>query len=202
MKKASSRRIIKFFEMIIGASLRGLGCGFLIVANIGSDPITTFNTGLAKIFNFDNFWAFIITNLFFIILLLIFDRKKIGIGTIFSTYLISQGVYFASILSFLASWNKYLVFGIAIIISCIGISLYADANIGFSALDGFVFAMHEKIKIPIKVSKIGIDILFLILGLCFGSKIGIGTIISLLLMGPLIEMFYKLISKLMRFNHV
>lgn len=196
MKKESSFKIGNFIEMLGGSLLRGLGCGLLIVANVGSDPITTFNVGFAKLLKVEPVVTFIITNLIFIILLLFLDKKKIGIGTVFSTLMISQGVLIASLLNpYLQGVNEYVIFAIAIIISAIGISMYADANIGISALDGCVFALHDKIKIPIRYAKIGMDILFLLFGFLMQSQIGIGTIISLIVMGPLVDLFYKIIKK-------
>lgn len=196
MKKESLFKISSFIEMLGGSLLRGLGCGLLIVANIGGDPITTFNVGFAKLLTVEPVITFIITNIIFIILLLFLDRKKIGIGTIFSTLMISQGVLIASLLNpYLGGISGYIIFTVAIIISALGISMYADANIGISALDGCVFALHDKTKIPIRYAKIGMDILFLLLGFLMKSQIGVGTIISLIVMGPLVDLFYKLIKK-------
>jgi len=182
---------LRLGEATLGAVLRGLGCGLLIVAGLGGDPITLFNAGL----QFQLGWAlpdvFLLVNVVVVALILMVDYRKIHVGTLITTFMIGQGVVISSWFPVLDVVGSIGYFALAIVVSAIGIALYAHANVGLSPQEGIMMILHEKLKKPLRYCKMGQDAVLFVLGWILGGPVGIGTVVSMLVMGPLVERLYR-----------
>lgn len=156
------------------------------------------------------------------ILVLVIKRKYVNIGTLIYTFLlgtfISLGIKLYYMLGFrgasqdsmqiilnLISSTKIntqeLMFQIVIsMIVCLllflGISIFILINIGLDPFTALAMIFSDFTKIPFKISKIILDILFLLLGWMFGGEVGIVTIVAACLGGPIINRFVILFKKL------
>ena len=82
---------------------------------------------------------------------------------------------------------KFSVFILALPILSIGISIYLVSKLPNTPLDYFMLAIKSKLNLSLMISKITSESIGLILGLILGGTIGIGTIIILLTIGPMIQ---------------
>jgi uncharacterized membrane protein YczE len=186
----------------IGVSIIGMGVGWLRFGNFGLDPCMSLNNGLFLTFfgplgiSFGS--TFLILCLALLPISLLFDRSKIGLGTVINMtitgyvseipfFLLSaipvagSGLLALRITAFLA--------GVAVI--SFGSGIYLNTNIGTSPYDATALIMSEKLNKPhrYRFLRIGTDIICTTLGFLMGSIPGIATLVMACMTGPLISFF-------------
>ena len=214
-KKASKRFDLKIyikqnFKMIIVSFLSVFGMGFslsfLILCNLGTDTCTFMNRNVsAKLgLTFGN-WS-LIFNIFFLIIVIIFRRDLIGIGTIFNMVLIA---YYADFFDWI--WGKVipdkafseplsrgLIFAVALTGFIISAAIYMNADVGIAPYDSIPVMFNDIFKrLPFVVCRMIIDSTCIMVGMLVGGTPLIGNILMALLLGPTIGIVGK---KLMRKN--
>lgn len=88
-----------------------------------------------------------------------------------------------------------LVLGMVVIsfaVACYMISVFPT-----NPTDDFVVALHER-GVRIGTAKIGLDGVCVLLALILGGEIGVGTILCTFGLGPIIDVFHRVISKLVQ----
>lgn len=155
------------------------------------------------------------------VLILIIRRKYINIGTLIYTLLLGSfigfGIKLYSLLGFkISSQNSMQIltnlfsgtginvseFTFQCIISTVaclflfwGIAMFISINIGLDPFTGVAMVLSDFIKKPYKITKVILDLLFLILGWIFGGEVGFVTIVAAFLGGPVINKFVLLLNK-------
>lgn len=208
MSNIRTRRIIL---SIIGVFIVAVSVAVFKMAAFGVDPFQSLMSGTNKLIPISFGTLYVIVNVLLLIFSLIFDRHYIGIGTFINLFLLG---YITEYSHKLFLWLipdpslilRVLLLIIGILLICIGASLYMTADLGVSTYDAISLIMANKWKIgKFRFMRILTDICCVILGasmfLAAGGKIqeiptiaGIGTIITALFMGPLIEFFSKHIA--------
>jgi uncharacterized membrane protein YczE len=194
--------IYRIIFAIVGITILATGVSFMRYAVFGVDPITCLNIGIAQQIGISfGTWQLIMC---FILLIgvFIFDRSKIGFGTVyimvaagytsdFFLWLITQ-IHFLEIFSLEI---RIVAFSIGLVFYYFGAAVYIETNMGLSPYDAVGIIIAEKIKRQnwFKWIRIGTDALCVIGGIITKSNVGIGTLVSVLLGGPLIALFRKLL---------
>ena len=202
------KRIILFF---IGMSVIQLGVALFLKTNIGSDTFTVFTQGLATTLNNTGLKHNSIVNLIsgnngvtpgvanMIILVIMFiailctEKSKINIGTIICVVgvgpIIDLGIKVMSYFP-VESYNL-IVKMILVVLGCfviaVGFSILSASNLGVAPNDMVPFIIVDKTNIQYKWVRITLDAVFLVGGFLLGGKVGIGTILSLISIGPFIQ---------------
>ena len=210
MKKAMNliKRLILFF---VGMSVIQFGVALFLKTNIGSDTFTVFTQGLSIVLNKTGLKDLSIVhaiagkaevtpgvaNMIILIVLfigiLIVDRKRIKIGTLICVIgvgpIIDLGVKAVSYFP-IESANIFvkmlLVLGGCFIIA-VGFSIMSESDIGVAPNDIVPFIIKDKLNCQYRWVRIAFDATFLIVGFILGGKVGIGTIIAMLAIGPFIQ---------------
>ena len=203
------KRLVLFF---IGMSIIQFGVALFLKTSIGSDPFTVFTQGLATVLNKTGIQNLSIVNLIagkpevtpgvanMIILILLFigilmiDRKRIKLGTIICVIgvgpIIDLGVkavsYFPVESANILIKMLLVLFGCFII--AVGFSILSASDIGVAPNDIVPFIIQDKLKFQYRWIRICLDATFLIVGFILGGKVGVGTIISMLAIGPFIQL--------------
>ncbi len=190
---------IKTFLVVFGTFIAALGIYLNLLANKGVDCISTFVAGLNNLLPFLKFgYVSQIFNISMVILALILDRKKIGVGSILSALLLGISIEFFNFIQ-LANYihvHPIVLTIIASIITGLGLGICLSGNFGCSPLEAVMMIICENTKISIKYIRMIIDTTALIFGIIFGATFGIGTVISIFLIGPSIEVAINLFKKL------
>lgn len=195
------KKLILFFS---GLCIIQTGVAIFIKANIGSDPFTVFTQGLAKLLKITTGQANLVILFIFFIIILLTARKSINIGTILSV--VSAG-FFIDLMSNLLdklcfdSYNiiiKCLILFLGCVIVAIGFSMLMSANLGVAPNDLIPLMLQEKLKCQYKWIRITLDLSYLIIGFLLGGVVGIGTVISALCQGPIIQFFMPKIDKILK----
>lgn len=202
------KRLILFF---VGMSIIQFGVALFLKTNIGSDTFTVFTQGLAETLDKTSLKNFalvkliagsakvtpgvanmiILVTLFTIILLV--ERKRINIGTLICVVgvgpIIDLGVKVVSYFP-VESYNYFvraLLVAFGCLIIAIGFSVLSATNVGVAPNDIVPFIIQDKTKVQYRWIRITMDAIFLIGGFLLGGKIGLGTVISMVAIGPFIQ---------------
>lgn len=202
------KRLVLFF---IGMSIIQFGVALFLKTSIGSDSFTVFTEGLATVLNKTGLKDLSIVHMIagraevtpgvanMIILIVLFigilivDRKRIKIGTLICVIgvgpIIDLGVKAVSYFP-VESANIFvkmlLVLGGCFIIA-VGFSIMSESDIGVAPNDIVPFIIKDKLNCQYRWVRIAFDATFLIVGFILGGKVGIGTIIAMLAIGPFIQ---------------
>lgn len=210
LKKAINliKRLVMFF---VGMSIIQFGVSLFLKTSIGSDSFTVFTEGLATVLNKTGLKDLSIVHMItgraevtpgvanMIILIVLFigilivDRKRIKIGTLICVIgvgpIIDLGVKAVSYFP-IESANIFvkmlLVLGGCFIIA-VGFSIMSESDIGVAPNDIVPFIIKDKLNCQYRWVRIAFDATFLIVGFILGGKVGIGTIIAMLAIGPFIQ---------------
>jgi len=185
----------KSLIVTFGMLLLGIGVNFILLANIGTDAVTAAVNG---IYNLIGSVSFGTAQILFGITLVgagfLLDKKKVGIGTVIATFAAGFFIdlfqpYIQQLLPANPSFvPSVLILLIGLIINGIAIAVYLSADFGIGAGEILAVIISEKKEWQFRSVKIGSDISMLVFGYIFGAVIGAGTIISALIIGPIVQM--------------
>ncbi|MGL5352338.1 MAG: YczE/YyaS/YitT family protein, partial [Clostridium sp.] len=189
------KRIILFF---LGMSIIQIGVAIFLKTNIGSDPITVFTEGLAKVLNQTSLKDFSLVQLIsgkaevtpgvanMIILIIIFtiillvDRKRIKIGTLICVVGVGPIIDLSlKAISYVPiDTYNYFIRMLIVLLGCsiiaIGFSILSASDIGVAPNDIIPFIIQDKTNIQYRWIRIGLDASFLVVGVFLGGTVGIG----------------------------
>jgi uncharacterized membrane protein YczE len=202
------KRLVLFF---VGMSVIQFGVALFLKTNIGSDPFSVFTQGLAFTLDKTGLRDFSlvkmisgkaevtpgIANMIILIVLftivLLVERKRIKIGTLICVVgvgpIIDLGIKVVSYFP-VESYNiviKALLVALGCLVIAIGFSVLSAANVGVAPNDIVPFIIQDKTKVQYRWIRITMDAVLLVVGFFLGGKVGIGTVISMLAIGPFIQ---------------
>ena len=198
----------RIFMCVAGVGLCGFSVGMFRTAALGVDPFTSMMTGLNTVIPLSYGTLDVIVNVLLLTFSLVFDRSKIGLGTIINL----------TLLGYIAEYSQYLLEyllgplslpgrGIlllaGILVLCFSSAMYFNANLGVSTYDAIALVASERqTKISFKFCRMAGDVTCVVIaaillraaGYTYAEMtawIGIATIIIAFFMGPLISFFSK-----------
>lgn len=188
--------IWKALMSLIGISLISFGSALSQTMNMGLDPFTAINTGASELLGFTlgNYQLFV--NAAILAIILFFDRKIIGWGTIFNLVLVGYMIeFFISMLESFIDPTQFafivqlLITVVAILIFTFGVALYMDADLGVSPYDAIAPVITDRVSASYKTVRMIQDIIVVITAWILGGPVGVSTFITGFLAGPLIDFF-------------
>lgn len=209
---------------VLGIIVMGFGISLFSVSGFGVDPYTSMNMNISSAINIDYGTLQMFINIGILVLVIIFaHRGLVGISTVINMAGLGYAIqYFTKIITPLfADYYDTMIFRVllllaGIVILCFGSSMLFTTNVGVGPYDAICYMFSQKIKISYKWMRIITDIIVITLGLIISGglagilhgdftaikNIGIGTLITALLMGPLVNFFSKKVSnKIMAVNY-
>lgn len=191
-------KLIKFFT---GLALIQLAVASFLRIGIGSDSFTVFIQGLSVVFPISVGMANFLFTLVLLGIVFWLDRSQFKIGMVL-------GVAFAGlILDGMTVVVGYLlpetssVIGIALefavtcIVVSLGFPLLKSAGIGVAPNDALYLAIVKRSGKPYGLVRALVDGVYLILGFFCGGVIGIGTVICVVAIGPMMQFVMNHIIK-------
>jgi len=198
---------VKAILCVIGVFIIGMGVSFMRYANFGIDPYMCFMNGLYlavfKKLGLTFGTTFAISSFLMVSVVLIFDRSKLGLGTIatiaLTGYISDLGVFLCSFIVIEGTALFILracMVPLGIVLIAIGSGMYFNTNVGVSPYDGIGLIIAEKTgkQNIYRWIRIGTDLICVSLGFSMGNIPGVGTLIMALFTGPLFAFFRKRIS--------
>ena len=181
--------IKKLAIIVIGSIIAAYGITLALYAGFGGATLAVLWQGISKTFHLSIGTASFIVALVMILFALIYDKSQIHIGTVLYQIIYSSCVdLFANCHRYsVYMWMNFFIMLLGIILFAVGTGLYASASLGRGSYEAVTFALAEKNNWQVKSVRIALDILVVIMGVVFGGKFGICTIITVIISGPIIQ---------------
>lgn len=189
---------------IIGASFCiGSGVGMILAANIGSDSISVIQDGMHNVLNITYGQASLLYNIVLIVIALFLAKKYFGTGTVISALLTGTFIDLSFtpmetlILGSLQNLMifRFLMFALGLIIYSLGLAILISCKLGMNSLDSILTLISDRTKISYQFLRILADLLLTFIGWMMHGVVGIGTVISILFTGFLINHFVLILTK-------
>ena len=203
--KFDKKKILICFIAVFGM---GFFLSILLMCKLGNDPCTFMNKSVSEKIgmSFGNYQ--LIVNIVMLCVVLIFNRKLIGFGTLFNMILIGYYADFfcwvwrkvipASV--FTTPLSRWIIFILSLLFFIISVAVYISVEMGVAPYDGIPLIITEKLKMDNSpVGKAVIRILWdgsaIVVGMIAGKIPVIGVILMTLFLGPVISLVGKLLKK-------
>jgi len=174
---------------IIGVCTIAFGLAFIIDSGTGSDSVNVFYDGLTRTFGLTHGTWTTIFCVVMIIATFFLNKKRIGFSTIaylcFAQFIIDPTMAWFNTPSSFVLKIITLLFGM--LVTSVGCGLCITSDMGLCVFDAFTFSIPDRFKLDFVKTRWVIEIIFVILGILFGGKIGIGTVICTIGFGPAIK---------------
>ncbi|MCI8653966.1 MAG: hypothetical protein HFF11_09775 [Angelakisella sp.] len=191
--------LIKNLLMVtLGMFPLSFGVYITIQAGIGVSPWDALALGLARTFGISYGTGNILIGLTVVVLDLLL-REPIGPGTIVNAILLGKLVDLFRWLDWIPPQESWLT-GIPMIIAGwflvgFGQYLYMRPALGSGPRDSLMVALKRRIRrIPIGIISVMILVTVAFLGWLLGGSIGIGTLISVCLAGPIMQLVFRWVA--------
>lgn len=189
--------IFNSLQAAFGLFLFGFGVYLTIQANIGVGPWDAFNLGLSGTVGIKYGTASIIMSLI-ILAVDIALREPIGIGMFLDAFIVGKTVDFFNWLDPVTPMNKTLsglaLMLIGLVIMGFAQFIYMRAALGCGPRDTLLVALSKRMpRIPIGLISIVILAVVTFVGWRLGGPIGLGTLISAFLTGPIMQLDFRLV---------
>ena len=198
---------------VISIVVMGFGISLFSVSGFGVDPFTSMNMNVAGALGIGyGTYQLIVNAIIIVFVVIVAHRGLIGVGTVINMVGVGYSceLFTGIITSILKSASENIAVRIAllaagIIVLCFSCSLFFVSNIGVGPYDSLGFMISRGTKIPYKWVRVFTDITVILIGLIVSgglkyvfqgdlshiNNIGIGTIITAFMMGPLVNFFSK-----------
>ncbi len=178
------RRLVR---CVVGLVLCGAGFSLLVRADLGLDPWDVFHQGVSERVGLPIGVVTVLTG-FVVLLAWIPLRERPGVGTILNALLIGTTMdlilpHLGQAQAWPAAWAM-LVGGV--LITGVGIGLYIGAGLGPGPRDGVMTGLARR-GMSIRLARTAIELTALVVGWALGGRIGIGTVVFAVTIGPVAQ---------------
>lgn len=185
----------RWFQLLLGLFLYGIGIAFMIRGEIGAAPWDVLSQGVSRHVPLS---FGVITILVSIVVLLLWLplRQRFGIGTLLNALLVGPSADVGLLLIPVGQplWLRVGFFVIGLVVLSAATGLYIGAHFGPGPRDGLMTGLHKRTGWPIWFVRTGIEITVVAAGWALGGNAGIGTLAFALLVGPLCQYFMRIFA--------
>lgn len=188
---------IRLIYTVLGITLIGFAVGFIRIAALGTDPFTTINLGFTAATGYRYGLTSMFTNIVATIFILFVDRRLIGLGSLLNLLLVGNiSDIFVNIFTDTfgpaeSLWLKAMFAALGMVILAIGAAMNIVANLGVSPYDALPLVAETlgKGKIRFQYARVVLDFTAVGIGFLLGAQVGVMTLVTAFLMGPLLQFF-------------
>ena len=179
----------RYIQTVTGITMIGIGVAFNYMANLGLGPWGVLHDGISKTINITYGQAGILTSLISLLLWIPLKQKP-GIATIFDAFWIGLTADF--VINIIPDAKSlliqiiYLIIGITLI--GLGTAIYVGGDLGAGPRDGIMVGL-EKLGLKIGTARTLLEFVAFSIGFLLGGKIGIASIIIVLSIGRVLQLF-------------
>ncbi len=185
-------------EVVIGSVIMGISIDLFVKSGLGLDPLSLFQAGLGNVFHISLGAASISIMLVVLVILFFIDRRRVGLGTVLNSLLVGTSInLFSPVIGTETSGlpEQILCLAAGLILMGAGIGTYVAAGTGEAGMDALMMYLSGKLDKNVNVTRIVIDVLLSATGFILGGKLGVATVISMMLNGQIIQVTLKIFEK-------
>lgn len=178
----------------IGFGLFGLAIVMMIQANLGTSAWAVLDVAISKIFPISVGTVTVLMG-FMVLSGAIILREPIGWGTLGN--ILSIGPWEDLCLRIIPSVKDNLPLQIGMLMTAIAMmglasAIYIGVDAGAGPRDSLMLAIKRKTGVSIRVARGAIEVTVVLIGWLLGGPAGIGTVVFALLIGPAVQLGFKL----------
>ncbi|MGE5572604.1 MAG: YczE/YyaS/YitT family protein [Bacteroidota bacterium] len=175
--------------LMAGMFLIGLGVYPHVQADIGAEPFTVLAQGIPHLTGLQFGRAMQSLNVIIILVILIADRRRIGLATLLSAVLVA---FFADTLM---GWIPHasgtpaaaLMLLAAVVGMGVGVWVFISADLGEGAVEGLVMLIHRRTGLEVRWARVLMDSACVLVGALLGGCVGVRTLIGAFCTGRVIQ---------------
>lgn len=184
---------------ILGTAIVSMGISLLVNGSYGVDTISTFLLGVLNYVDLPFWVASMTLNIVILIVTFLIDASELGIGSVINAigrgYLLKFLNPIFGSLALSLPYYSMIAAVVGPILFGVGGALYISSGLGAAALEALTNIVDKNTKASIKTIRMILDVVFVMVGLLLGAPLGIGTVLCVLLIGPVLEFSLKVINK-------
>ena len=193
----TKQNVIRYLFLAAGIVLMALAGLFFSCSGIGMDPLSVLDGGVSAVLRVRLGRAALLVGAVILLLLLFWDRKRIGAGTV--AVVVGIGPLLNLFLEFFSysptTWIARCLSSLSGVVSFgLGMAFYLHADLGCGPVDALMLHFSERTPISLRTFKVLFDILCVITGGILGGTFGPGTILAAFLTGPSMCAVMKLLG--------
>ena len=209
--KFNRETLIRVILLLCGLTVAHLGVTLFLQTSMGSDPFNVMIQGLfIKLGELiKGQWlthgrVHVAVSLLIVAILLIVDRSYIRIGTLLCMLLGGPIIdMFSLILSPLELSTaplavRILTLALGCVILAFGMTIVIKSEAGTGPNDLVSVVISDKTRLPFGAVRVGVDVIFVLLGWLLGGVVGVGTLICAFLVGPAAGIFMPYSEKIVK----
>ena len=191
-KKHFKKRLVVVFLAVI---IMGFALSWLVRVDLGIDPYTSMNLAISDKLGISlGNWQALLNTIMFLFVIA-FGREHIGFGTLANMFVVGYALDFFTWLwdmllpadFFDSMIVRILVLIPALAVFVVSAAVYMNVELGTAPYDAIPIMISKRLKkIPFSIIRMTFDTSVIILGLFFGAKIGVVTILMAFTLGPVI----------------
>jgi Predicted membrane protein len=196
---AEPKALRRTLMTLAGVFICALSVGFFNNSLFGADPFQCFANGLSNVVPIPFGTLYVIISVIMLVAVFFMDKHFIGLGTFINLFLTGYVVQFSNWAIGCVwpnpSFTLRVVFLlIGVVVMCFASALYFTADLGVSVYDAIALHLDTVLPIPFRLIRICTDLICVCIGFFLGAKVGAGTVITALFMGPLIDFFNRKVA--------
>ena len=194
--------LVRLFICVMGTIVCEFGIGCYYGCGLGTDPISVFVDGMHNVTGLSYGTISTICNVIQTILIFMFIRKYLGIGTLISVLI---GGPLIDVFETLVRTSfpletttlpiRVIILLMGLLTSSIGFGLGIVCKLGVGCFQFIPLFLSEKTPLDLKYTQMISDALFFLTGFFLGGVVGIGTIAGVLLTGYIMTWTISLLEK-------
>ena len=202
MKRSIREWGIRVLVLLLGLTIAHLGVTLFLLSDLGADPFNVLVQGLFRTLSALTGWAalshgrvHIAVSLLIILVLLLTDRSYVKIGTVLCMLFGGPIIdFFSARLAFLPELAgtlplRVLMLACGCVILAFGMTIVIRSDAGTGPNDLVALVISEKTGKRFSLVRVLVDASFILLGFLMGGVVGLGTLICMLLVGPVAGLF-------------
>ncbi|MDD4081560.1 MAG: hypothetical protein PHP02_09170 [Eubacteriales bacterium] len=187
-----ARKLLRIFPALL---LYSLGIYLNIQADIGLAPWEAFHSGVSIAVGL-SFGNVVLLAGLAILLIDLLLKEKIGLGTVLNITLVGKGVDLYQFLNLIPKAGSILAGTLLLLtgqfLICLATYLYISAGLGSGPRDSLMVALGKRLpRVPVGAIRALLEGTALFIGWSLGAKVGLGTIVAVLSIGPIMQLTFR-----------
>ncbi len=202
MKRSIKEWSLRVAVLLLGLTIAHFGVTLFLLSDLGADPFNVLVQGLFRSLAQLTGWpvlthgrVHIALSLLIIVILLITDRSYIKIGTVLCMLFGGPIIdFFTALLAFLPDLAntlalRILLLALGCVILAFGMTIVIRSDAGTGPNDLVALVISKKTGKRFSIIRVLVDASFILLGFLLGGVVGLGTLVCMLLVGPVAGLF-------------
>lgn len=188
--------------LCVGLTVAHFGVTLFLLAGLGTDTFTVLIQGMAVTFHTTVGLMHIIVLTILVILMVITTKGYIKSGSFVCAILggVVIDVFTWMLEGHINVDSPMIVRAVSMVAGCVilslGMSIVINSNAGTGPNDLIAIILSDKIEfLEFRWVRVICDVVFVLLGYLLGGTVGVGTVVSMLLTGPLVQFWLPITKK-------